>query len=153
MTPFGISRKKAKDEKKETALTQPAQKTLLEELCGGNDELYQALSRTILLNPKVTAKEGIDFHFEKAQEHEKNGDNMRARIEYHVAGELALYEEKMALAQKFFKKAAEVDPNFEHRKVFEYLSKKENAERALAIAQEFYTKIGKSKETTESSTA
>ena len=148
MTPFGIFRKK-----KQEAAAKPAQKTLLEELCGGNDELYQALSRTILLNPRLTAKEGIDSHVDKAQEHEKIGDNIRARIEYQVAGELALYEEELAQAQKFFKKAAEADPNFENRKVFEYLSKKENAERALAVAQEFYSKTGKRKETTESSTA
>jgi tetratricopeptide (TPR) repeat protein len=148
MTPFGILRKKEQE-----AAAKPAQKTLLEELCGGNDELYQALSRTILLNPRLTAKEGIDSHVDKAQEHEKNGDNIRARIEYQVAGELAIYEEKLAQAQKFFKKAAEADPNSENRKVFEYLSKKENAERALAVAQEFYSKTGKRKETIESPSA
>ena len=148
MAPFGIFRKK-----KQEVATKPAQKTLLEELCGGNDELYRALSRTILLNPQLTVKEGIESYIGIAQEYEKTGDRARARVAYQVAGELAIYEGKLAQTQKFFKKAAEVDPNFENGKVFEYLSKKENAERALAVAQEFYTKTGKRKETVESSSA
>jgi len=148
MAPFGIFRK----EKKEAA-AKPAQKTLLEELCGGNDELYRALSRTILLNPQITVKEGIDSYIERAEEYEETGDRARARIAYQVAGEISLYNGKLAQAQKFFKKAAEVDPNFENRNIFEYLSKKENTERALAVAQEFYTKTQKPKKTAESPSA
>jgi len=141
MAPFGIFRKKAKEEKKEEEKT--AQKTLLEEMCGGDEELYQVLSRTLLLNPQLTAKEGIDSYIEKAQQYEKDGDHIRARIAYQVAGEISLYEGKLAQTQKFFKKAAEVDPNYANKNVFEYLNKKENAERALTVAQEYYTKTGK----------
>jgi tetratricopeptide (TPR) repeat protein len=148
MVPFGIFRKK----EKETAV-KPAQKTLLEELCEGNDELYQALSRIILLNPQLTMKEGIDSYIERGQEYEKTGDSVRARVAYQVAGEICLYEGKLVQVQKFFKKAAEADPSFENRNVFEYLSRKENAERALAVAQEFYIKTGKRRMTTESSSA
>jgi len=143
MTPFGILRKKEKEEKKEAAVAQPAQKTLLEELCGGDKELYEVLSRTILLNPDITVKEGIDSYVGKAQEYEKTGDYMGARIAYQVAGEISLYEGKLAQIQKFFKKAAEADPNYVNRKFFEYYGKKENAERALTVAQEFYNKTGK----------
>jgi len=126
--------------KKEKAAVEPAKKTLLEELCGDDSELYQTLSKTTLLNPSMTLKEGINHHVEKAQEYEKTGDHVRARIAYQVAGELSLYQGQLAQTQKFFKKAAEVDPDFVNRKVFEYYGKKENAERALAVAKEFYSK-------------
>jgi len=149
MTPLGIFRKKEKEETKEAPTEQPVQKTLLEDLCGNDKELYEVLSRTILLNPQITTKGGVDSYIEKAQEHEKTGENMKARISYQAAGEISLYEGKLAQVQKFFKKAADVDPNYENRKVFDYFSKKENAERALAIAQEFYTKTGKTAETKE----
>jgi len=149
MTPLGIFRKKEKEEKKEEA--QPTQKTLLEELCGDDMELYEALSRTIMLNPEITVKEGVDSHVGKAQEHEKAGNHVRARIAYQVAGEISLYEGKLAQMQKFFEKASEVDPNYANRNVFEYFGKKENAERALTVAKEFYTKIGKLAEKKEGS--
>jgi len=148
MVPFGIFRK----EKKEAA-AKPAQKTLLEELCGGNDELYWALSRTILLNPEITVKEGIDSYIERAEEYEKTGNRARARIAYQVAGEISIYNGKLAQAQKFFKKAAEVDPDFENRNIFEYLSKKENTERVLAVAQEFYARTGRQRKAAESPSA
>jgi len=148
---FGIFRKKEKEKKKEATVTKPAEKSLLAELCGKDKELYEALSRTILLNPQMTAKGGIDPYVEKAEAYEKNRDNIKARISYQVAGEISLYEGKLAQIQKFFKKAAEVDPNYGDRKVFEYLSKKENAERALRVAQEYYTKTKKGAETKESS--
>ena len=144
MASLGIFRKKKKEEKE--AATQPTQKTLLEELCGGDRELYQVLSRTILLNPEMTVKDGINSYVEKAQQHEETGDNVEARVAYQLAGEISLYEGKLTQAQKFFKKAAEVDPNYVNRKVFEYYSKKENAERALAVAKEYYRKTGKSAE-------
>jgi len=138
MISFGILRKKEKEEKKE-----PTKKTLLEELCGGDSELYQVLSRTVLLNPEMTLTEGINSYVEKAQEYEKSGDYVRARAAYQAAGEIYLYEGKLAQTQKFFKKAAEVDPNYVNKNVFEYYSKKENAERALTVAREFYAKTGK----------
>jgi len=138
MISFGILRKKEKEEKKE-----PTKKTLLEELCGSDSELYQVLSRTMLLNPEMTLTEGVNSYIAKAQEYEKNGDHVRARAAYQAAGEISLYEGKLAQTQKFFKKAAEVDPNYVNKNVFEYYSKKENAERALAVAREFYAKTGK----------
>jgi len=138
MAPFGIfKRKKVLEEKKE-------EKTLLENLCKGDNELYNTLSRALLLNPEMTKKAGeIDTRVEKAEEHEKNKDYVRARIEYQVAGQLAIYEGKTAQAQKFFKKAAEIDPAYPNRSVFEYFTKKENAEKAIAVAQEYYAHTAK----------
>jgi len=146
MTPLGIfkGRKKETGEKAEKKVEKKTEKTVLEELCKGDNELYNALSRTLLLNPETTKKSGdMDARVEKAQEYEKNKDYLRARIEYQVAGELALLEGKTAQVQKLFKKAAETDPAYPNRNIFEFLAKKENAEKAIAVAQEYYTRTAK----------
>jgi len=141
---FWKRRKEEPEKKKDMSETeQPSERTLLERLSHKDTELLEALSRTLLLNPELTVKEGIDFYAKKAQEYEEAQKPKNARIAYQVAGEIALYEGKLAPMQKFFKKAAEIDPECPYRKVFEYLSKKENAERALAVAHEFYMKIGR----------
>jgi len=144
MSPLGIFRKKEKGAEP----SKSESKTLLEELCEDNKELYEVLRRTILLNPEITLKEGIDSYLGKAEEYEKAGDHVRARVAYQTAGEIFLYEGKVADAQKFFKKAAEIDPNYEHKKVFEYFNRKENAQRAMVVAREFYAKSGKRVEKT-----
>jgi len=138
MAPFGIFRKREKVEKK------AVEKTLLDELCGDDAELKSALARTLLLNPKITAEMGgIDSHVEKAQEYEKKQDYVRARVEYQAAGELALYEGKLAQVQKFFKKAADIDPDYPSRSIYEFFTKKEKAEKALAVAREYYARTEK----------
>lgn len=139
MAPLGIfGRKKEPEEKK------VEEKTLLEELCKGDNELYRALSKTLLLNPELTKKAGeMDARVERAQEYEKNKDYVRARVEYQVAGQLALFEGKKAEAQKFFKKAAEIDPAYPDKSIFEFLAKKENAEKAITVAQEYYARKAK----------
>lgn len=148
MPSLGLFRRKKKEaSEKEAPAAQPAQKTLLDELCGNDKELQAALSRTLLLNPETTVKEGMDSYARKAQEYEHAQKPRNARIAYQVAGEIALFEGKLAPMQKFFKRAAEVEPECPYRDAFDYLSKKENAERALAVAQEFYKKIGKRAET------
>jgi len=143
MTPLGIF-KRRKKETEERAEKKVEEKTLLEELCKSDNELYSALSRTLLLNPEMTKKAGeMDARVEKAQEYEKNKDYFRARIEYQVAGELALFEGKTAQVQKLFKKAAEIDPAYPNRSIFEFFTKKENAAKAIAVAQEYYAHSAK----------
>jgi len=95
------------------------------------------------MNPRMTMKEGLDSYVEKAQNYEKDGDSVRARIAYQTAGQISQFEGKLVQTQKFFKKAVEVDPNFVNKKVYEYYSKKENAERALAVAREYYARTEK----------
>ena len=141
MTPLGFFRKKPEETKKEAPQAEP--QTLLDELCGGNKELHEALSRTLLLNPEASVKEGIDFHIAKAEEYEKAGKATNARIEYQVAGQVALHDGKLPQVQKYFKKALDIEPDSPYRKAFEYFAKKENAERAIAAAREFYAKTGK----------
>jgi len=146
MAVAGIFRKK----EKKAAVEQPAPKTLLEELCGDDRKLYEVLSKTTLLNPEMTAREGINTYFEKAQEYEKAGDHVRARVAYQTAGEISLYEGKLTQAQKFFNKALEVDPKSPYKSVFEFYAHKENAEKALKVAREFYARTAKHAEKKES---
>ncbi len=103
------------------------------------------------MNPQLTMKEGIDTYIEQARTFEEAGNHVRARIAYQAAGEISQFEGKLAPTQKFFKKAAEVSPDFVNKKFFEYYAKKENAERALATAREFYIKTGKREEKKEDS--
>lgn len=140
MAPFGIFKRKKKVKEAE----ETAEKRLLDELCKGDVELRDVLSRTLLINPRMSEEAGgIDSHAKRAQEHEKKQEPVRARIEYQLAGELALYEGKLAQIQKYFKKATEVDPNYPQKNVFEFFVKKENAEKALAVAQEYYARTAK----------
>ena len=141
MTPPSFFRKKPEEKKKEARQAEP--KTFLDELCGGNKELHEALTRTLLLNPETTVKEGIDLHAAKAEEYEKAGKTTNARIEYQVAGQVALHDGKLPLVQKYFKKALEIEPDSPYKKAFEYFAKKENAERAITAAREFYAEAGK----------
>ncbi len=143
MTPPPLFRRKKTPEKKKETTAEPTQKTLLDELCSDDTELQNALSRTLLLNPETTLKEGMNFYAKKAQELEEAQKSREARIAYQLAGEIALYEGRQAQMQKFFKKAAEVDPECKYKKVYEYLSSKENAQRAIAVAKEYYAKMGK----------
>ena len=144
MAPFGIFKKKETKKTGEKEAT-PSRDALLAELCQGNDELCNALSRTLLLNVEsARSGGGMDARVEKAQEYEKTKDFVRARVEYQVAGELALYEGKVTNVQKFFKKAAEADPSSPFKNIFEFFAKKENAEKAVAVAKEYYSRCAKS---------
>jgi hypothetical protein len=142
---FRRKKKAAEEEKTPGSI----KKSLLEELCQGDTELFSALSHTVLLNPSRLSKEGIDSLIKKAQEFEKKDDLLRARINYQAAGEIALYEGKLAQVQKFFKKCAQLESNSEYKKVFAFYSKKANAEKALKIAQEYYAQTAKSPERKE----
>ncbi len=147
MTPFGLFRKKEKKttekEKEKPKKTSPEDKGLLAELCGNNTELHEALSRSLLLNPEITAEEGIDQHLEKAQQFENDHRPTNARVEYQIAGQIALFEGKLQQMQQLFKKASEAEPDSEFRKIFDYFAKKENAEKAIEVAREFYAKTSK----------
>jgi hypothetical protein len=146
---LGFFRRKGKEKettetKKETHPTPKAEpKTLLDELCKNDKELREALARALLLNPESVTKEGIEHHIQKAEEYENDQKTTNARIEYQIAGQIALHDRKLPQMQKYFKKAAEIEPDSPYKNTFEYLSKKENAEKAIAVAQEFYTKLNK----------
>ncbi len=131
-------RKKESEVKERKKTSESVGKSILEELCRGDDELLFALTHTVLIDPERLYGEGIDFYIEKAEEFEKEKDFLRARINYQAAGEIALYKGDLAQVQKFFKKCAEMESNPEYKKIFEYYSKKTNAEKAVKVAREYY---------------
>ncbi len=133
---LSIFRSKKKAEEKET---KNPERTLLDDLCGDDCELKDIPSRTLLLNPTIAVHGGgIESHVTKAQEYENNQDYLKARIEYQIAGQLALYEGKLDEVQKWFKKAMEVDSDSPYRNVFQFFAETTNAARALSIAQQYY---------------
>jgi hypothetical protein len=141
MTPFGIFGRKKKIEEK------VIEKTLLDEICGDNSELKKVLTMVLLLNPDRTSETGgVNSHVKKAQEYENEKDYVRARVEYQIAGELALYEGKLAQVQKLFRKAAETDPDYHQKNVYEFFTKKENAEKALTATKEYYRRTARPSE-------
>ena len=137
MSPLGFFKRKKKEEKVEEK-AKPEEKTLLKQLCGEDSELYETLSRTILLNPAQALKEGVDSYLQKAKEFEEKGDPLRARIMYQVAGEVALYEGKTDQVQKFFKKCVETETNPEMQKVYQFYTNKKNLDKAVTVARKYY---------------
>jgi len=140
MSPLGFFRRKKKEEKA-GEMIEPKEKTLLEQLCGGDSELYEALSRTILLNPFQALKEGIDSFVQKAKEFEEKGNNLLARTQYRMAGELALYEGNADQVQAFFKKCADTETEPEMKKVYEFYTRKKNLDKAVKVAKEYYSRL------------
>jgi len=139
MSSLGLFRRK-KEETKVTEKAKPEEETLLKQLCGDDLELYEVLSRTILLNPAQAVKAGIDSYIQRAAEFEQKGDTRRARIMYQMAGELALYEGKTNQVQAFFKKCADTETNPEMKKTYEFYTRKRNLDKAMKVAKEYYTR-------------
>ena len=124
--------KKAEEKPKED---QPAEETKatttgLESICGDDREAYEALRRTMLLDPRK-AGVTIEEAEERAKDFEKEGDAMKARIWYEQAGGLAIYKGDAKKVTKYFGKAAKLSPNTSYPIV-------EIPERAVAKAQEYY---------------
>jgi len=140
---LGLFKRKKEIREEEKEASASSEISLLEKLCGSDVELLNALSRTLLLNPERLSDKGIDFYVKEAEGFEKKNDPLRARIHFQAAGELALYEGKLDQARKFFKKCAELESDPEYKRVFNYFSRKANAEKALKIAQEYYAQAAK----------
>ena len=104
--------------------------TGLEAVCSDDKEAYEALYRTMLLDPKkvdMSMKEAA----EKAKDFEKQGDNLKARIWYQLAGGLAIYKGDVKNVKKYFGKCAKLSPNTSYTIL-------KIPERAVAKAQEYY---------------
>ena len=121
-----LRRKKTEEKSPEETTTE------LEKFLANDKETYEALRRTMLLDPKkveVSMKEAV----EKAKELEKLGDALRARVWYEVAGGLAIYERDIKKVKEYFSKCAKLSPNVEYPIL-------KNTEGAVQKAQEYYKK-------------
>ena len=106
--------------------------TELEKFLAGDKETYEALQKTMLLDPrKVEAS--IKDAVEKAKEAEKQGDALRAKVWYEVAGSLAIYEGDVKKVKECFSKCAQLSPNTQYPIL-------KNTEKAVQKAQEYYKK-------------
>jgi len=106
--------------------------TELEKFLVDDKEIYKALQRVMFLNPKkveVSMKEAL----KKAKEIEKQGDTLRARVWYEIAGGRAIYEGDAKKVKEYFSKCAKLSPNIEYPIL-------KNTARAVQKAQQYYKK-------------
>ncbi|MGQ9565122.1 MAG: hypothetical protein ACUVT5_01055 [Candidatus Bathyarchaeales archaeon] len=106
--------------------------TLLEDLCGEEKDVYEALKETMYLDPRKI-RMTIDDAERKAKEFEKERNFHKARIYYDIAGGLAIYEGNAAKVKLFFSKSAKLNPDYPYPII-------NMPERAIAKAKEFYEK-------------
>lgn len=104
--------------------------TSLESICSEDTEAYEALYKTMLLDPRKVETSMKDAE-EKAKDFEKQGDTLKAKIWYELAGGLAIYEGDVKKVKKYFSKCAELSPNTPYAIL-------KIPERAVAKAQQFY---------------
>lgn len=122
--------KEKEEEKKEVKEERTA--TELEQFLGDDQEIYNALSNTMFLDPRkidVTMKEAAN----KARKFEKEEDLVRARVWYEIAGGLAIYEGTPKKVEKYFGKCQKISPETEYP-----ILKK--PKEAVDKAQEYYSK-------------
>jgi hypothetical protein len=130
MSFFKNLRRKKKEEEK--VVTGEVKKTELEEICGDDKEVYEALKNTIFLDPRKIGT-SMEEAAKKAKEAEKSGDLIRARMNYQTAGGLAIYEGNVKKVVEYFSQCQKISPNISYPIL-------KNPEKAVAKAQEFYKK-------------
>jgi hypothetical protein len=119
-------KKKEKKENLEAKKTTP-----LEQLCGDDKEIYDALLPVMFLNPKkieASMKQAAD----NAKRYEKEKDMAGARMWYQIAGGLAIYEGNVRKVTEYFESLQRVTGQ-------RFLILR-NPEKAVAKAQEYYQK-------------
>ena len=125
-----LLRKKKTEEKSPEEVEETTSE--LEKFLANDKETYEALQRTMLLDPRKvegSMKEAAG----KAKEFEKQGEAVRARVWYEVAGGLAIYEGDVKKVKEYFSKCAKLSPNIEYPIL-------KNTESAVQKAQKYYKK-------------
>jgi len=120
--------------KKEQKIQIESEKSLteLEQICGSDQEIYEALSNVMFLDPrKINVP--ISTAVKEAKKLEKAKDFERARMWYEIAGGLAIYEGDAKKVIEYFGKSEKIPPEIEYP-----ILKK--PKKAVAKAQEYYKK-------------
>jgi len=119
------------------ANVQPSATSRLRELCGGDEELYIAMSHLMFLDPKKITMpfEGV---LKEAQDYEAQGNTLRAEVGYRIAGGMSLYKGDVEGVNKYFSKAASFagDSHPEYRTILKRSSE------AVAVARKYYEEFG-----------
>lgn len=109
----------------------------LKELCEGDADLYGALSRLMFLDPKKITT-NIDQVVSDGQTFEKQGDKLRAEVNYRIAGGIALSRGDSNGVRTYFEKAASVAGDAKP----EYQVLLKQRDQAVNIARRFYDEFG-----------
>jgi hypothetical protein len=125
--------RKKKEEKLEKQL-EKVEKSKLDQVCGNDKEVCEALWHTMFYDPTkidVTLEDAA----KKAAAFEKEEESRRARIWYHVAGGLALWKGDVSKVKRYFGKCAKLAPEMDYEMITKI------PEKAVEKAQEFYKKF------------
>ena len=122
----------------ETIVAERPTVTELEEFCGDDKEVYQALFNTMFLDPRKTGT-SIEEAVQKAKDFEGQKDSVKARVWYEIAGGLAIYENNPKKVVEYFTKLQELSPGETY-----FILK--IPEKAVSKAQEYYKKYLKEEE-------
>lgn len=129
---FGRSKKKASDASAATVV-EVSVSSQLKELCGGDNELYVALSHLLLLDPRKI-QIPIEIFLDEARDFETKGDSLRAEVAYRTVGGVSLYRGDVESVRTYFLKAA----SFSGDSRPEYRVVAKRADEAVGIAKKFY---------------
>jgi len=133
---LGSRKPKPKDPSLETN-TKSVAVNRLKELCGGDGDLYVAMSRLMFLDPKkITIP--LDRVLNEAQDIEAQGNKLRAEVGYRIAGGISLYRGDLDGVNKYFEKAA----SFAGESHPEYQTIIKRSSEAVNIARKYYDEFG-----------
>jgi len=111
--------------------------TRLRELCGGDSELFGAMSRLMFLDPKRIMIP-IDSVLKEAQVQEAQGNKLRAEVGYRIAGGIALSNGDADGVNQYFSRAV----SFAGDSHPEYQIILKRSSEAVAIARKYYEEFG-----------
>ena len=127
-----LDRFKRKEKEQKIQVESEKSLTELEQICGGDQETYEALSNAMFLDPrKIDASIGTAA--KEAKKLEKAKDLVRARMWYEIAGGLAIYEGDAKKVIEYFSKSEKISPETKYPIL-------KNPKKAVAKAQEYYKK-------------
>src|SRR2546425_12531749 len=133
---LGFGKAKQKDPPLE-ATAETLATNRLRELCGGDDDLFSAMSRLMFLDPKKILIP-LDRVLSEAQDYEAQGNKLRAEVGYRIAGGISLYKGDLDGVKKYFEKAA----SFAGDSHPEYQAILKRSDEAVSIARKYYDEFG-----------
>ena len=108
----------------------------LRELCGGDNDLFSAMSRLMFLDPKKIMIP-LERVLSETQDYEAQGNKLRAEVGYRIAGGISLYKGDLDGVNKYFSKAA----SFASDSHLEYQIILKRSSEAVAVARKYYEEL------------
>ncbi len=105
----------------------------LKELCGGDGDLFGAMSRLMFLDPKKIMIP-LERVLSDAQNYEATGNKLRAEVGYRIAGGISLYRSDLDGVNRYFSRAA----SFGGDSHPEYQTILKRSSEAVAVARKYY---------------